>query len=341
MLKALFSNRLFMGALIFGLIVLMGCGLFYGSRVANQAPVKIYTPIEVDREASAPKPPPPGETAKSGHWHGDEWHAEPHETEKLPLVDASEKHNRVASTQQSSYPPLPPSSVPDNIPEHLKFLPEWKNGHYYRFSDDPPEWEISMEDAKRALSILKEIVRDYNPQRPISEIWEQYIEYEKMYRAYAEYELGYTPFGGGFSYNRADWQYEQTWAFPEIAELVLNNADPAFTDDFKLFEKARLIAMGEDSPDWNEHIMHDGRAFYVRGDTRYEFKWGTEERGGSIGFSRTSNPNAPLVVIYPDTTSDEELKRLGWWNFHINPYTLKPVNYQPYPIINKGAQNRR
>ena len=97
----------------------------------------------------------------------------------------------------------------------------------------------------------------------------------------------------------------------------------------------RLIAMGHDSPDWNEHILHDGRAFYLRYDTRYEFKWTTPEGvDRTIGFSRTSDPNAPLVVIYPDTTSDEELKRLGWWNFHINPYTLEPVNYQPYPIRN-------
>ena len=98
--------------------------------------------------------------------------------------------------------------------------------------------------------------------------------------------------------------------------------------------QARLIAMGEDSPNWNEHILHDGRAFYVRGDTRYEFKWTTPEGvERTTGFSRTLNPKA-TVVIYPDETSDEELKRLGWWNFHINPYTLQPVNYQPYNMRN-------
>ena len=328
----MFRKSVWLPILIAGLFV-MGCGLFYGRKVVNQEPIKVYKPVEVETK---PKPPPPEETHESGHWHGDVWHAEPHQTHAptpqqqetdAPAVEAP-------APQPRGFLPLPPSSVPADIPEHLKFPDEWRTGHYYDFSDGA-EPDFSMEEAQRLLSILKEIIRDYNPQRPIGDIWEQYIEYEKMYRTYAEHELGYTPFGGGFSYNRADWQYEQTWAFPEITELVLNNADPAFADDFKRFDKARLIDMGEDSPDWNEHILHDGRAFYLRYDTRYEFKWTTPEGiERTVGFSRTSDPNAPLVVIYPDTTSDEELKRLGWWNFHINPYTLEPIDYQPYNIRN-------
>ena len=48
-----------------------------------KAPIKIYKAVEVDRPETQ-KPPPPGETAESGHWHGDEWHAEPHETRAQP-----------------------------------------------------------------------------------------------------------------------------------------------------------------------------------------------------------------------------------------------------------------
>ncbi|RKU13001.1 hypothetical protein C6503_16530 [Candidatus Poribacteria bacterium] len=330
MLKALFTNRLFMGALIFSLIVLMGCGLFYGRRVANQEPIKSYKPVEVEveREVSVPKPPPPG-ASPNGHWHGDEWHDAPHETEKLPLVDASEAHNRVAAAQQSGYPPLPPSSVPNDIPEHLKFPDEWKVPYYANFSEGahpiPQEERESFID-----NVIGEIVRDYNPQRPIGDIWDQYIAYEKMYRAYAEQDLHRTPFAE-FSSGRADWQYEQTWAFPEIMNIIIGDSSE---DEKSLFLDARLIAMGELEPNWNEHIMHDGRAFYLRGDTRYEFKWTTPEGvERTTGFSRTLNPKS-VVVIYPDETSDEELKRLGWWNFHINPYTLQPVNYQPYNMRN-------
>ena len=323
MFANIFSHRLFIGVFVFVLLLVMGCGLYYGRKVATQEPIKIYKLVEVEQPTSeAPL--------------GDTLHTEPHVGEKLPLVDASDKHNLVAALQQSvtapqpsGYPPLPPSSVPDDIPEHLKFPEEWKTRHYYGFSEGQAP-DFSMEEAERLLSILKEIIRDHNPQRPIGEIWHQYIAYEKMYRAYAEQELNKTPLGG-LSFNRTDWQYEQTWAFPEIMKVML---EPTSEDERSLLLTARRIDMGHDSPNWNEHILHDGRAFYLRGDTRYEFKWTTPagvER--TTGFSRASNPKA-TVVIYPDETSDAELERLGWWNFHINPYTGQPVNYQPYNMRN-------
>ena len=56
-------------------VIAMGCGLFYGRKVANQEPVKVYKPVEVSEKPATPKPPPPGETYETGHWHGDEWHA--------------------------------------------------------------------------------------------------------------------------------------------------------------------------------------------------------------------------------------------------------------------------
>ena len=307
------------------LLLAMGCGLYYGRKATTQAPVKVYKPVEVETK---PKPPPPGESAESGHWHGDEWHAEPHETEKLPLVDASDAHNPVTAPQGIGYPPLPPSAVPDDIPEHLKFPDEWKVPYYANFSEGPHP--IPQEEREPFINnVIREIIRDYNPRRPIGDIWDQFIEYEKMYRAYAEVDLNRTPFAE-FSSGRADWHYEQTWAFPEIMEMLLGDTSE---DEQNLFFTARLIAMGEDSPNWNEHILHDGRAFYVRDDTRYKFKWTTPEGvERTTTFSRAGNPNAPVVVIYPDETSDEELARLGWWNFHINPYTLQPVNYQPHNI---------
>ncbi|MXV82522.1 hypothetical protein F4Z98_04035 [Candidatus Poribacteria bacterium] len=60
-------------------VIAMGCGLFYGRKVANQEPVKVYKPASVEQPAT-PKPPPPGESYETGHWHGDEWHSEPHDT---------------------------------------------------------------------------------------------------------------------------------------------------------------------------------------------------------------------------------------------------------------------
>ena len=76
------------------LLVLIGVaigGTFWGKHVASQDPVKTYKPVERSQPAT-PKPPPPGETAESGHWHGDEWHAEPHAPviEDIPFEDADE-----------------------------------------------------------------------------------------------------------------------------------------------------------------------------------------------------------------------------------------------------------
>ena len=61
---------------------------------------------------TSPKPPPPGETAQGGHWHGDEWHATPHETHQTPV--------EVLPKQ----PPAP--AEPRGIP-------------FSNFSDDPKE----------------------------------------------------------------------------------------------------------------------------------------------------------------------------------------------------------
>ncbi len=65
------------------LLAVVGIGLFYGQHIAKQSvtdqePIKIYKAVEVEKPAAAPKPPPPGETHETGHWHGDVWHAVPH-----------------------------------------------------------------------------------------------------------------------------------------------------------------------------------------------------------------------------------------------------------------------
>ncbi|MXV83806.1 hypothetical protein F4X88_14390 [Candidatus Poribacteria bacterium] len=68
------------------LLVLIGVAIgvtFWGyQHVASQAPVKIINPVTADpvdtSKPATPKPPPPGETAESGHWHGQEWHADAH-----------------------------------------------------------------------------------------------------------------------------------------------------------------------------------------------------------------------------------------------------------------------
>ena len=82
MLRELFSNRLFIGALAFFILCVVG-GTLYIAHVERQGIEDVAPETEepVAPLSEKPKPPPPGESAERGHWHGDEWHADPHETE--------------------------------------------------------------------------------------------------------------------------------------------------------------------------------------------------------------------------------------------------------------------
>ena len=64
------------------LLAVIGGVLFYGQQVATQPATTRFIPVETPQ---TPKPPPPGETHETGHWHGDHWHAEPHEVAEMPL----------------------------------------------------------------------------------------------------------------------------------------------------------------------------------------------------------------------------------------------------------------
>ena len=233
-------------------------------------------------------------------------------------------------------PPLPTSSVPDDIPEHLKLPPEWNNGHYHSIEEYTAEYpEPPYEEALRFVNIIKEIVRDYNPERPIAEVWPQFIEAEKIYREHAERDLGYTPLGG-FSYNRSDWQYEHAWAHPEVVSLVLSETDRERRVDAS-FTFTYLIDMGERDPDWNLMLLRDGREFRSRYGHTYEFRYSTSDGGfyTSIrGLSGDPDTNKHVVIDVHET-SDEELQRLSGWNYNINYYTNEPVHYEPYQRIEK------
>ena len=231
--------------------------------------------------------------------------------------------------------PLPRSSVPDDIPEHLRLPPEWVDGSYSGLEDPKSEhFQGTVEDVQRFMDILKEIIRDYNPQRPLSEIWPQYIANEKMYRAVAEETLGYTPLSA-FAFNRIDWMYEQTWAFPEVVDVLMFGEEPPPGEEYKPSTTLR-IEMGELEPEWNFIHLKDGRPFFVKGQTRYHFTYqGLTAEGlpwnNTTTFSRADihNPER-TVTIDVANTSDEELKRLGGWDYSINPLTLQPIQYKRY-----------
>lgn len=60
------------------LLAIVAVGLYLlTTQQTPKDPVTIIKPVEVEKQ---PKPPPPGETFETGHWHGDVWHTGSHET---------------------------------------------------------------------------------------------------------------------------------------------------------------------------------------------------------------------------------------------------------------------
>lgn len=230
-------------------------------------------------------------------------------------------------------PPLPPSAVPEDCPEHLKFLPEWIDG-VYRVDEPPPaNDQFTEEIGKRIGDIVHEIVDEHNPKRPYAEIWDQYIEYEKMYRAYAEWELGYTPSAAG-AWARADWMYEQAWAFPEFTDLLISEDHiPPYGEEDR-FIAAYEVAMGIRDTGWNKITLKDGRDFFIKGKSRYKFFYsGVTEDGdewdNTTGFARVpASGDYPTVRIDVLNTSDEDLKAQMGWDYTINPITLRPLVHE-------------
>ena len=102
------------------LVIAMGYGLFSGHKVRTPEPVKVYKPVEVQQPAT-PKPPPPGETAESGHWHGDVWHTQPHaaDTPSAPVESEAPRRTGVS-------PGAP--AVSKDVPPHVSTTPEAASG---------------------------------------------------------------------------------------------------------------------------------------------------------------------------------------------------------------------
>ncbi|MDE0424696.1 MAG: hypothetical protein OXN25_07505 [Candidatus Poribacteria bacterium] len=73
--RLLSQNRIFTALVL--VLVFVASGLLYLNTVKRQADRDLQRTQE---RLNASKPPPPGETAESGHWHGDEWHTGSHET---------------------------------------------------------------------------------------------------------------------------------------------------------------------------------------------------------------------------------------------------------------------
>lgn len=200
------------------------------------------------------------------------------------------------------------------VPEHLLCPEKWIGVHITDLSD-----EDRQELAEHAKNAADEVIANYNLNRPVAELWNRFIELERRYQAQAEQD---NKFGRGIAGGRIDLQYEQYYNFPEIIQLL--------NEDTARFFNIFMVEKGAFDPDWNLYILPDGREFRAGDGYLYEFRYTTvgnvDPEGSTQIFERVSRighsgRDAPVVVINLNETSNEELERLGGWNYNYNPYT--------------------
>ena len=321
--------------ILIALLAVIGCGLFYARQVSKQEPVKVYKVVEVEKPKT-PKPPPPGETVESGHWHGDEWHSEKHNPPS-PAESTETQTPRQHTTgggywtngtwhPPAGYVPAHPrgrtSSNPlfkDGVPEHLKCPEKWIGVYFWGTS----EAEAAREKVKQ---IGLEVMEQYNPKRPIHEVWPRFINDELFYQANADFPPldpeRYPP--GSFAewsaaperieaVDRVDWLVQHALDYPEVIKVII--------EDGAMYTNAWRMELGFDPPNWNVVTLPDGREFHEKSGYRYEFTYTDGDQTFISTSTHSADPNAPLVRINLNETSDEELEALGI-DYSIIPYRL-------------------
>ena len=202
------------------------------------------------------------------------------------------------------------------VPEHLLCPEKWDGVYLYDLGDQEP-----AELAAHWKKMTDEVIANHNLNRPLAELWPRFIELEREYQAQAiqDNKSGWSIAGG-----KIDLQYEQYYNFPEILRLSEEDSDRWFN----MF----MVDKGNYDPDWNLYTLPDEREFRAGDGYMYEFHYrsvgNVDPDGVTEIYERTSRVShsgrdAQLVVIDLNETSDEELERLGGWNYNYNPYTRK------------------
>ena len=199
---------------------------------------------------------------------------------------------------------------PNGVPEHLQCPKEFV-GVYTTDVEDLSK--IHHLTAPRAFEILTK----YNPNRPLTEVWPEYIEAERFYYENRDVSRAEPGSAGG----RVDWQFQHLLDYPEITVLhYIDSPRSSFI---------RQVLIGHRSSDWNQYELPDKRIFYAGNDYNYEFIY--EEThinaegipvtvGFEVGFGHA--PTSEIKRIMLAQTTDEELKSLGGWNYNIDPYSI-------------------
>ncbi len=147
MLKDLFSNRLFIGALVFFVLMIVG-GTLYLHYIERQGQIELEHTQErlKQREARQKQTPkvPEGDTSQGGHVHSDgTWHPGLHETE-APVVSPPVSDTGAVSASSVK--------IPDGITDP-DVLAAWQQLDY--IAKNPFQWGGRPSD--RALELMDEL----------------------------------------------------------------------------------------------------------------------------------------------------------------------------------------
>lgn len=215
----------------------------------------------------------------------------------------------------SDFEDIPVYYFPDGtpVPDHLLIPNKWLDLHMEDF-DALDSQELAEVEA-HLRRVIEEVLANHNPNRPIGEIWDAYIDMERTRKAEDE-AAGKNWLSGGSLGHTCFRIYN----FPEIVQLKLSSGIEG-----ERFHDMYMVDMGVFDPDWNLHRLPDGRPFRTESGYLYEFHLSAVDEEDIAINSRAfkvghSGPNAQLVVVDLSETSDAELERLGGWNYNYHLY---------------------
>ena len=138
------------------IVALVGVSLYYLQTRPPKEPIVIYKPVEPLPKSEVKAPVE--DTSQGGHWHGDEWHADPHETpSQSTTVQFSEPVEQVSLASKGA--DLPPSigeqvEASDDVPKYAE-LKAMSDEELIAMRDESREkWEMLWPEVEKRMREL-------------------------------------------------------------------------------------------------------------------------------------------------------------------------------------------
>lgn len=160
------------------IVAIVAVGLYLlTTQQTPKDPTTIIKPVEVGKQ---PKPPPPGETFETGHWHGDEWHKGSHDAHTqvtTPEVQVTPSGTQIPNEN------LDTSTPPENLSESSAPTQE-SSERGQTFDEAHHAWREKHQELIDEYSQLDHEMRKVFP--TTVEEWKKYNANPEMWRKYNE-----------------------------------------------------------------------------------------------------------------------------------------------------------